>query len=600
VMQPLSFLARPERWLWAIHHYKGTLAASPNFGYEFCESRINEEDIEGLDLSSWRAAFNGAEAVSPDSIKNFERRFSSYGFKGKSMMPVYGLAESSVGLAFPALDRGPLIDYIDRTTFMRSGQAREVAADDPLALKFVSSGPPLKEHQIRVIDATDHELPERHEGRIEFHGPSSTTGYYRDAMKTRELFHGDWLDTGDLGYIANGELYVTGRIKDIIIRAGRNIYPHELEEVVGNIDGIRNGRVAVFGSKDTQSGTERLIVLAETRSKDADEHQQLRSKINMLATDLIGGPPDEVILAPAGTVLKTSSGKIRRAASRELFEKGEIGKTQRSVNLQVARLAIAGIFPEFKRLTRAAVSFVYASYCLFSYALLAPIVWLTATFSPIFSVRWQVMGFCSRLLAKMTGIRVVVNGLENIPLENDAYVLVSNHASYIDSYVLSAQLPEPFRFIAKSELAKSFITRVPLKNIRTEFVERFDTEKSVKDTEHLAKLLKSGHKLMFFAEGTFTRAPGLMPFHLGAFSSAVDANVPVIPIATRGTRSILREGSLFPRHGSVHIEIGQPIYPKDLYKDKQPDNWQVAISLRDLSRNFILCHCGEPDLSRER
>lgn len=599
VMQPLSFLARPERWLWAIHHYKGTLAASPNFGYEYCESRINDEDIDGLDLSSWRAAFNGAEAVSPDSIKNFERRFSAYGFKGKSMMPVYGLAESSVGLAFPALDRGPLIDYIDRIKFMRTGEAKQVAADDPLALRFASSGPPLKKHQIRVIDATDHELPERHEGHIEFLGPSSTSGYYRDAKKTMELFHGDWLDTGDLGYIASGELYVTGRIKDIIIRAGRNIYPHELEEAVGNVDGIRNGRVAVFGNKDKQTGSERLIVLAETRSKDADEHQQIRSEINMLSTDLVGGPPDEVVLAPPGTVLKTSSGKIRRAASREIFEQGEIGKTQRSVKLQVARLAIAGILPEFKRLFRAAKSFAYAAYCLFSYVLLAPIVWITATFSPIFSVRWQVMAFCSRLLAKMVGIRVVVNGMENIPLDNNAYVLVANHASFIDSYVLSAQLPEPFSFIAKAELANSFVTRVPLKNIHTEFVERFDTSKSVKDTEHLAAILKSGHKLMFFAEGTFTRVPGLMPFHLGAFSVAADANVQVIPIAIRGTRSILREGSLFPRPGSIHIEIGQAIKPEDLVKDKQLDSWQLAIALRDQSRHFILRHCGEPDLTRE-
>ena len=599
VMQPLSFLARPERWLWAIHHYKGTLSASPNFGYEYCESRINAEDIEGLDLSSWRAAFNGAEAVSPDSINNFERRFSAYGYKGKSMMPVYGLAESSVGLAFPALGRGPLIDYIDRNTFMRTGVAKPVAADDPLALKFVSSGPPLKKHQIRVIDAADFELPERHEGRIEFSGPSSTSGYYRDAIKTRELFHDNWLDSGDLGYIANGELYVTGRIKDIIIRAGRNIYPHELEEAVGNVDGIRNGRVAVFGSKNKRTGTERLIVLAETRSKETDEHQQLRNKINALSTDLIGGPPDEVVLAPAGTVLKTSSGKIRRAASREIFEKGKIGKTKRSVNLQVARLAIAGIFPQFQRLIRAAISIAYGVYCLISYALLAPVVWLTATLSPVFSVRWRVMSFCSRLLAKMTAIEVVVNGNENIPLGKSTYVLVANHASFIDSYVLSAQLPEPFSFIAKSELENSFITRIPLKNIHTEFVERFDTSKSVKDTEHLAELLKAGHKMMFFAEGTFTRVPGLMPFHLGAFSVAANANVPVIPVAIRGTRSILREGSLFPRHGSIHIEIGKPIRPEDLFKDKQLDSWKTAIGLRDQSRDFVLRHCGEPDLSND-
>ena len=189
--------------------------------------------------------------------------------------------------------------------------------------------------------------------------------------------------------------------------------------------------------------------------------------------------------------------------------------------------------------------------------------------------------------------------VENIPTNNNAYVLVANHASYIDSYVLSAQLPEPFSFIAKSELASSFITRVPLKNIHTEFVERFDTSKSVKDTKHLAELLKSDHKLMFFAEGTFTRAAGLMPFHLGAFSIAANANVPVIPIAIRGTRSILRDGNLFPRHGSIHIEIGEPINPQDLIKDKKADNWQIAIDLRDQSRLFILRHCGEPDLNRE-
>ena len=599
VMQPLGFLARPERWLWAIHHYRGTLSASPNFGYEYCLRRVKDEDIEGLDLSSWRAAFNGAETVSPDSIKNFEQRFAAYGFASTTMMPVYGLAESSVGLAFPPLGRGPLIDHIERDTFMSSRQAKPVTDDDPHTLKFASCGHPLKNHQIRIIDAAGHELAERQEGRIEFHGPSSTSGYFRNTEKTRELFDGDWLDTGDLGYIANGEIYVTGRIKDIIIRAGRNIYPHELEEAVGNINGIRNGRVAVFGSEDKQTGTEHLIVLAETRSKDPLERKKLHSEINMLSTDLIGGPPDEIILAPPGTVLKTSSGKIRRAASREIFEKGEIGKTQRSVPLQVARLAIAGILPEFQRMLRTASSMAYAIRCWTSYAVLAPIVWLTATFHPTFATRWRVMSFCSRLLAKMTATKVIVNGLENIPTDGSSYVLVANHASYLDSYVLTAILPEPFRFIAKTELTQSFITRTPLKNIHTEFVERFDTRKSVRDTDHLTEVLKSGHKLMFFAEGTFTRAPGLLPFHLGAFSVATSAMVPVIPIAIRGTRSILRGNSMYPQHGSIHIEIGQPIFPQDIKQDEKIDSWSVSISLRDQSRNFIMRHCGEPDMTRD-
>ncbi|MEA2080159.1 MAG: AMP-binding protein, partial [Pseudomonadota bacterium] len=275
VMSPLSFLARPERWLWAIHHYRGTLSASPNFGYEYCLRRLKDEDLEGLDLSCWRAAFNGAEAVSPDSVQQFGERFAAFGFRNTAMMPVYGLAESAVGLAFPPLDRGPVIDRVDRNSFSRSGQATPAPADGKRALRFASSGPPLPGHQVRVVDPAGHELPERQEGRLQFRGPSSTSGYYRDAEKTQSLFEGDWLDSADLAYMANGEVYITGRIKDIIIRAGRNIYPHELEEAVGLIPGIRTGRVAVFGSEDTRSGTERLIVLAETRSKDTAELDKL-------------------------------------------------------------------------------------------------------------------------------------------------------------------------------------------------------------------------------------------------------------------------------------------------------------------------------------
>ncbi|MGB5716595.1 MAG: AMP-binding protein, partial [Gammaproteobacteria bacterium] len=247
VMPPLGFMARPERWLWAIHRYRGTLSASPNFGYEYCLKRLKDEDLQGLDLNCWRAAFNGAEAISPDTLQQFISRFANYGFRAEAMMPVYGLAESSVGLAFPPLNRGPVIDQIERSAFMRSGQANPAPGSEQRPLRFVSSGAPLPGHQIRIVDQAEHELPERLEGRLEFSGPSTTSGYYRDVDNTRKLFHQNWLDSGDLAYIANGEIYITGRIKDIIIRAGRNIYPHELEDAVGNISGIRTGRVAVFG-----------------------------------------------------------------------------------------------------------------------------------------------------------------------------------------------------------------------------------------------------------------------------------------------------------------------------------------------------------------
>ncbi len=599
VMSPLSFLSRPERWLWAIHRYHGTLSASPNFGYEYCVRRLGDEDLAGLDLSSWRAAFNGAESVSPDTLANFSQRFEAFGFKKQAMMPVYGLAESTVGLTFPPLSRGPIIDQVERDTFMKSGHARPVLNESTHALKFVSSGPPLANHQIRIIGPNGHELPERHEGRLEFCGPSSTSGYYRDTERTRNLFDGKWLDTGDLAYIVNGELFVTGRIKDIIIRAGRNIYPHELEEAVGNIKGIRTGRVAVFGSPDKQTKTERLIVMAETRNQDTHALDALRTEINTLAIDLVGSPPDEVVLAPPGTILKTSSGKIRRTACRELYESGQIKKKATSVFWQITRIAFSSIMPQLRRTWKHSKSVLFAIYCWLIYICLAPLVWLGTMFLPGFSLRWFIASKAVALLGKATATKVSVTGLEHIPRDGKGYVLVSNHTSYIDSYALLATLPEQVHFIAKKELGRYFFNRIPLQHIHTEFVDRYGTHKGLEDTQHLTEILKENQALMFFAEGTFTRAPGLRPFHLGAFTVAAEAETPIIPIAIRGTRSILRSGSWFPYHGSINISIGEAIDPKPLLRQHNKDIWHVALKLRDQSRQFILRHCGEPDLAQE-
>ncbi|MDH3535016.1 MAG: AMP-binding protein, partial [Gammaproteobacteria bacterium] len=184
VMSPLSFLSRPERWLWTIHQYRGTLSASPNFGFEYCLFRLEDDTIAGLDLSSWRLAFNGAEPVSADSIHGFIRRFQAFGFEAEAMMPVYGLAESSVGLAFPPLHRKPVIDRIKRDEFSQSGQAIPADPADKTALKFVACGHALSGHQIRIVDIDGHELPERQQGGLLFRGPSVTSGYYRNPQAT--------------------------------------------------------------------------------------------------------------------------------------------------------------------------------------------------------------------------------------------------------------------------------------------------------------------------------------------------------------------------------------------------------------------------------
>ena len=204
-------------------------------------------------------------------------------------------------------------------------------------------GQPLPGHEIRIVDEAGYELGERREGRLEFRGPSTTRGYFRNETKTRELFHDGWLDSGDRAYMAGGDVCITGRIKDIIIRAGRHIYPQEVEDAVAEIPGIRKGCVAVFGVTDRASGTERVVVLAETRETDPAVRADMQARAQEIAGDIAGTPPDEIVLAPPRTVPKTSSGKIRRSAAKELYESGQIGAPQRALWRQILRLSLAGI-----------------------------------------------------------------------------------------------------------------------------------------------------------------------------------------------------------------------------------------------------------------
>ena len=596
IMSPLAFLGRPQRWLWAIHRYGGTLSAAPNFGYELCLRRVGERDIEGLDLSSWRVAANGAEPVSPETVHRFCARFSRYGFRLESMLPVYGLAECSVGLAFSPLNRGPIVDRIQREPLMRDGLAKPAKDSDTNACRFVACGQPLPGHQIRIVDPSGRELPERQEGRIQFRGPSATSGYFRNSEETRRLFDNHWLNTGDLGYTARGDLYITGRSKDIIIRAGCNIYPEELEDAVGEIDAVRKGGVAVFGSTDPRSGTERLVVLAETRKQDPEVYDQLRSQIATLITDLIGTPPDEVVLAPPNTILKTSSGKIRRAASREVYEQGRIGQKQKPVWWQVTRLALTGFVPQLRGIKRSAARTLYAACGWALLGLLAPVTWVLVVATPFPTWRWAIMRAGSRLLVFASGTQLIVRGLEHLLAPDRACILVSNHASYLDGTILIAALPRGYSFIAKAELSKQFVAGTFLRRIDAVFVERFDREQVLQDAQRLKHAVLAGRSLLFFAEGTFKRMPGLLPFRLGAFTTAVETGMPVVPIAIRGSRSILRPGSWFPRHGAVTVTIGEPINVATAKIKSAGDPWGAAVWLRDAARRQILRYCGEPSV----
>jgi len=593
VMSPLSFLARPERWLWAIHKHRGSLSASPNFGYELCVRKIPDAALEGLDLSSWRMAFNGAEPVSPETIAHFAQRFGHYGLRPQAIAPVYGLAECSVGLAFPPPGRGPLIDCIKRDRFMRTGHAEPAGREEADALRFAACGQPLAGHEVRIVDATGQELGERVEGHLEFKGPSATGGYFRNPEQTRLLFHGEWLDSGDFAYLAEGDIYLTGRSKDIIIRAGRNIYPYELEEAVGDIPGIRKGCVAVFGSPDPTTGTERVVVLAETREISPTQLETLHDRINALTLDILGIAADIIVLAPVHSVLKTSSGKIRRAACRELFEKG--ATPTRAVWWQVVRLAWAGILPQLRRGIRVVSDVFYAAYTWMLFWLLAPLTWLAVVLLRRHDWSWKASHLSARLFARLTGTPIAVRGLENLS-PGAPCVLVANHASYLDGIVVVAALPGElssagyFSFVAKRELLDSFVSRTYLQHIGSDFVERFESQRSVEDVKQVAHSLQSGRSPVFFPEGTFSRIPGLMPFRMGAFVVAAEAGVPVVPVSIRGTRSILRDGNWFPRRGIITVTIGKPIAPEG-------KNWPEAIRLRNKARAEILRLCGEPDLA---
>ncbi len=598
VMSPLDFLARPLRWFTAIHRHRGTLSAAPNFAYELALKRLAGADLGALDLRSWRCAFNGAEPVSPATLERFAARFQPAGLAPEALMPVYGLAEATLGVTFPPLGRGALIDALDRETFTRTGKARPAESSAERPLRFVSCGRPLSGHEIRVVDPGGRELPERREGRVQFRGPSACGGYYRNPRVTRALYDGDWLETGDKGYMAAGELYLTGRTTDMIIRAGRNIHPSEVEETLGEIPGIRKGNVAVFGTPDPRSGTERLVVLAETRETGEEAHRRLRAAINARTADLVGGPPDEVVLAPPGSVLKTSSGKIRRAASRERYARGRIGRGRQSFPAQLVRLLAAAIPPLWQRARNGLLTGLYNLTAWLLLALAVPLLAGGVFLLPRLAWRWAFLHGAARLLLRALRLPLTVRG-PSPGASPQGLLFVSNHASYIDPMVLVAALPGPVCFVAKAELGAIPVVGAFLRRIGTVFAERFDKHRGATDARRLQHLAAEGRPLVFFAEGTIARMPGLLPFRMGAFLAAARSGRPLVPVTIRGTRSILRADTWFFRRGAVRVTLGAPLSALPEAGGASPRAWERAVDLHKRTREHILRHCGEPDLAAE-
>ncbi len=590
-LSPLAFLARPLRWLKAIQDHRGTLSAAPNFAYELCLSRISDQELAGLDLSSWRWAFNGAEPVSPDTLRRFAERFAPCGLRPEALAPVYGLAESAVGLAFPPPDRGPLIDRIDRGLLARSGEAVQLSCEGPGTLEVVACGRPLPGYRVRAIDAGGRALPERREGLLEFQGPSATRGYYRNPAATAALIRDGWHNTGDRAYLADGEIYLTGRVKDLIIRGGRNLYPYELEQAVGALPGVRKGCVAAFAAADPLHGSERLVLVAETRERDPARRAELMRTVRECTLEILDLPPDEIVLAPPRSVLKTSSGKLRRAATRELYLSGRLESGAPGPIRQILRIGASGLWAAALRALRGLPQTLYAGYAWGLFLAIGPCVWLAVATLPWPAWRWNAVRGGIGLLRRLACVRLAVEGRERVPPPGQPFVLVANHQSYLDALVLIEAVGRPLGFVAKQELAANPLVRILLSRTGTLFVERFDRQRSAGELERLTAALGQGDTLALFPEGTFREEPGLLPFRTGAFLAAARSSVPVLPVALRGTRDLMLGARFFPHPGRATLVIGQPLVASG-------GDWQAAVRLREEARAFIARHCGDPDCAQ--
>ena len=606
VMSPMAFLTRPERWLWAFHKHRGTISAAPNFAFEMCVRKIADKDIEGLDLSSWRAALNGAEPVNPETLERFATRFSHYGFRREAQLPVYGLAEATLAVTVPPLNRGPLVDRVERETFTTHGHAVPTTAEHSSVISFVSSGSELQGHEIRIVDEHGNEVPDRVEGFLWFRGPSATAGYYRNPAATQTLFptgqaakEGDfaWINSGDRAYRAAGEIYVTGRVKDIIIKGGRNLYPHEVEELAARAEGIRKGCIVAFGMKDESSGTEKLVVVAEVRERDSSRQAVIAAAVTEQVLRGLGLPPDRVELIPPGSIPKTSSGKLRREETKQLFLKGELSVTKPPAWVQIARLgagsAIRGFGKSMVSAAGRALEILYGLYVILLFALWIVPVWARVRIIPDQRVAGRFTSSALKLLFALAGCRVRVVGKEymNTP---GAKMYASNHTSYFDVLPIMVGLGMPYRFVAKMEVRGMPFIGTFLRQMGHLSFDRSDPTSRLRQAEQMEEILRHGESVFVFPEGTFTREDGVRHFQLGAFNAAVAAGVPIIPVSLAGTRKFLRDGTHLPRPTSVTITLSPPIYPRALSSAAEASDWHALIRLRDETRAAIARHVPEP------
>lgn len=317
---PQDFLSKPGRWMKWVSDLGGTITAGPNFSYALATRSLRRSS--DLDLSRLRIILNGAEPIDAEGFRDFLAAGEPFGLDPAAAFPAFGMAEVCIAASFPRPGSGFRTDVVDATILEHEHLAVPVDEGSPNARELAKLGFPIPGLEVRIVDPQTGDVRgEREVGELQISGTSLTLGYYERPDATDALFDHGWLHTGDLAYLVDGELVMCGRIKDVIIIGGRNIYPQDIEQAVGRIDDVRTGNVIAFGEEGAHA-RQHIVVVAETRSEDVVD---LRKRIGRLIAEDVGVPPREVVLVPPGTVPKTSSGKLQRSACREMYHRGELG-----------------------------------------------------------------------------------------------------------------------------------------------------------------------------------------------------------------------------------------------------------------------------------
>jgi acyl-CoA synthetase (AMP-forming)/AMP-acid ligase II len=310
------WLTRPASLMEAIHRYRGSVCTMPNFAFMYCVTRIRDEQMQALDLSSWRVLCNAAEPIQRESFTAFRDRFSAWGFRADALVSGYGLAENTLTVSLSRLGQLPRTDWVDRKALL-DGRRAVARSEADGGTPIVSCGRPLDNVTIQIRSDSGEVAPERHVGEVVIQSDCLFDGYFRDPASTLASLREGWLHTGDLGYLCDGELYVCGRKKDVIIVGGANVYAEDIERKIADVPGFRPGRIVAFGAPDRERGSEKIVVVGELAHGDVvRDPREIEREVRLLVKQEFDVSLAHVDFVPAGWVAKTTSGKLARWENR--------------------------------------------------------------------------------------------------------------------------------------------------------------------------------------------------------------------------------------------------------------------------------------------